>query len=282
MQKNPLNKWDKTRVRELFIQYRETDDKSIRDELVRLHLNLVKFLANKFSNRGEPIDDLYQVGCMALVKAVERFDVSVGAEFTTYATPTIIGEIKRYFRDKGWAMRVPRRLQELKLAVTRVYETLTTTLERPPTVQEIAKQLNVTEEEVLEAQELGQSYKLFSLNSDFEDDDNAKLSNMLDYGSAARASRGSDGRVARHAASQPARTAGGVPAVLPEHDADRSGAAAGRVADARVTHPEAGARSHEGALDAAGCNGGSQGRCRLRTLDQYGKLTSFWGQPQPN
>jgi len=181
MQRNPLNKWDKTRVRELFVQYRETDDKAIRDELVSLHLNLVKFLANKFSNRGEPIDDLYQVGCMALVKAVERFDTSVGAEFTTYATPTIIGEIKRYFRDKGWAMRVPRRLQELKLAVTRAYETLTTTLERPPTVQEIAKQLGVTDEEVLEAQELGQSYKLFSLNSDFEDDDNAKLSNMLDY-----------------------------------------------------------------------------------------------------
>ncbi|HEY4440662.1 MAG TPA: sigma-70 family RNA polymerase sigma factor, partial [Candidatus Elarobacter sp.] len=96
----------------------------LRNELVVAHLNLVRYLAVKFANRGEALDDLIQVGTVGLLKAIDRFDLDRGVEFTTYATPTIVGEIKRYFRDKGWAVKVPRRLQELNLAVNRANEKL--------------------------------------------------------------------------------------------------------------------------------------------------------------
>ena len=102
----------------------------MRDELVVAHLNLVRYLAVKFVNRGEPLDDLIQVGTVGLIKAIDRFDIERGVEFTTYATPTIVGEIKRYFRDKGWAVKVPRRLQELNLSVNRAIEKLTVELGR--------------------------------------------------------------------------------------------------------------------------------------------------------
>ena len=99
--------WDKDRTRELFRQYKATGDSEVRDQLIVSHLNLVRFLASKFKNRGEPLDDLIQVGTIGLIKAIDRFDPSRGLEFTTYATPTILGEIKRHFRDKGWSVRVP-------------------------------------------------------------------------------------------------------------------------------------------------------------------------------
>ncbi len=102
--------------------------RTLRDELVVAHLNLVRFLAMKFANRGEPLDDLVQVGTVGLLKAIDRFERDRGVEFTTYATPTIVGEIKRYFRDKGWAVKVPRRLQELNLAVNRASEKLSVEL----------------------------------------------------------------------------------------------------------------------------------------------------------
>ncbi|HXM05808.1 MAG TPA: sigma-70 family RNA polymerase sigma factor, partial [Candidatus Acidoferrum sp.] len=121
----------------------------LRDELVVTHLNLARFLAVKFSNRGEPLDDLVQVGTVGLLKAIDRFDVERGVEFTTYATPTIVGEIKRYFRDKGWAVKVPRRLQELNLAVNRNSDKLAIDLGRSPTVAELAERLHASEEEIL-------------------------------------------------------------------------------------------------------------------------------------
>ena len=105
--------WDKARTRELFAHYRVHQDEESRDELITMYLNLVKYLASRFRNRGEPIDDLVQVGTIGLIKAIDRFDTGRDVEFTTYATPTIIGELKRYFRDTGWAIKVPRRLQEL-------------------------------------------------------------------------------------------------------------------------------------------------------------------------
>lgn len=174
-------KWNKEKVRELFAQYRVNRDPAIRDRLVMMHTNLVRYIAAKFSNRGEALDDLYQVGCLGLMKAIDRYDTERGAEFTTYATPTIIGEIKRYFRDRGWAFKVPRKLQELKAAVSRVADDFMNRHGRIPTVQQIAEALKVTEEEVLEAQELGQVYNLLSLNSSAESDDEKKVSNLLDY-----------------------------------------------------------------------------------------------------
>jgi RNA polymerase sigma-B factor len=114
-------RWDRTRTRNAFGRLAVARDSEpaaadrLRDELVVAHLNLVRYLAVKFANRGEALDDLIQVGTVGLIKAIDRFDLERGVEFTTYATPTIVGEIKRYFRDKGWAVKVPRRLQELNL-----------------------------------------------------------------------------------------------------------------------------------------------------------------------
>ncbi|HSK46402.1 MAG TPA: sigma-70 family RNA polymerase sigma factor, partial [Coriobacteriia bacterium] len=109
--------WDKEYTRELFRRYRLEGDEDARDELITMYLNLVKYLASRFRNRGEPVDDLVQVGTIGLIKAIDRFDIERQVEFTTYATPTIVGELKRYFRDKGWAIKVPRRLQELSFRV---------------------------------------------------------------------------------------------------------------------------------------------------------------------
>lgn len=144
-----------------------------REKLVMSHLNLARFIANKFKNRGEPIDDLVQVGYLGLLKAIDRFDPSRGLEFTTFATPTIMGEIKRHFRDKGWSVRVPRRLQELSAKVNQATDTLTSQLQRSPTVAEIADYLDATVDEVLEAMESSSAYSSVSLEapSGTDDDD---------------------------------------------------------------------------------------------------------------
>lgn len=165
--------WDKERTHELFRRYKEEGDMDAREKLVMSHLNLVRFLANKFKNRGEPIDDLMQVGYLGLLKAIDRFDPARGLEFTTYATPTIMGEIKRHFRDKGWSVRVPRRLQELSAKVNQATDELTTELQRSPTVEEIARYLDATVDEVLEAMESSSAYSSVPLeapgSSDSED-----------------------------------------------------------------------------------------------------------------
>lgn len=158
--------WDKKLTRELFRRYRLEDDEEARDELITMYLNLVKYLASRFRNRGEPIDDLIQVGTIGLIKAIDRFDTGREVEFTTYATPTIVGELKRHFRDKGWAIKVPRRLQELSFKVNRAVDALTQRLQRSPTIEEIAKELEVTTEEVLEAMETSEAYNFVSLESD--------------------------------------------------------------------------------------------------------------------
>ena len=157
--------WDKERTRELFRRYKEEGDMEAREELVMSHMNLVRFLANKFKNRGEPLDDLMQVGYLGLLKAIDRFDPDRGLEFTTFATPTIMGEIKRHFRDKGWSVRVPRRLQELSAKVNQATEVLTGELQRSPKVEEIADYLGVTVDEVLEAMESSSAYSSISLEA---------------------------------------------------------------------------------------------------------------------
>jgi RNA polymerase sigma-B factor len=143
----------KATVRDLFLRYRESRDPAIRQQLVDAHTNLVHFLARKFQNRGEPLEDIVQVAFLGLLMAIERFDPERGLEFSTFATPTIVGEIKRYFRDKSWTIRIPRRLQELNARSRLASERLSAKLGRPPSVAELAEELEVSPEEILEAYE---------------------------------------------------------------------------------------------------------------------------------
>ncbi len=135
-----------------------------RDELVTMHLPLVQHLARRYRDRGESVDDLVQVGTVGLIKAIDRFDVSRDVQFSTYATPTILGEIKRHFRDRTWAVRVPRRLQELQARVTARSEELTRSLHRAPTVRELAESLDVTEDDILDAIEARHAYATGSID----------------------------------------------------------------------------------------------------------------------
>jgi RNA polymerase sigma-B factor len=169
---------DRGRARELFgrladLPTGDPDRLRIRGELVELHLPLVEYLARRFRNRGEWLDDLTQVATIGLIKSIDRFDLERGVEFSTYATPTIVGEIKRHFRDKGWAVRVPRRLQELKLALTKAIGDLAQKEGRAPTVAEIAAHLQMTEEEVLEGLESANAYSTVSLDAPDSGDDDA-------------------------------------------------------------------------------------------------------------
>jgi RNA polymerase sigma-B factor len=151
--------------RELLRRYHTHGDLEAREKLIEQYLPLVRSLARRYSYRGEQLEDLVQVGCIGLIKAIDRFDVDRGVELTTYATPNIIGEIKRHFRDKGWSVRVPRGLQELNVRLSRLVEELTVQLERSPTIAELAKAAGVDEEEVLEALETGQAYATLSLSA---------------------------------------------------------------------------------------------------------------------
>jgi RNA polymerase sigma-B factor len=155
-------------LRALHRRYRETTDPAekerIREQLVNAYHDFVYFLARKFQNRGEPLDDIVQVGYLGLIKAIERFDPDLGFEFTTFATLTVAGEIKRHFRDKGTAIRFPRRLQELHQSVVRVNEQMKNELGREPTVAELAERLGVTPDNVTEAIEIGPAYVPLSLD----------------------------------------------------------------------------------------------------------------------
>jgi len=176
---------DRAYARELFGQLAALpeDDpqrQRVRDELVEMHLALVEYLARRFRNRGEPLDDLVQVATIGLIKSVDRFDLERGVEFSTYATPTIVGEIKRHFRDKGWAIRVPRRLQELKLALTKATSDLSQKNGRAPTVAELAQHLGMSEEDILEGLESANAYSAVSLDApDAGDDDSPAVADSL-------------------------------------------------------------------------------------------------------
>lgn len=148
---------------ETFKELRRTGDPALRDRLVEDHLRLARHCARRFTGRGEPSDDLEQVASMALVKAVDRFDPGMGVQFATFAVPTIVGELRRHFRDKTWSMRVSRRLQELHLRVRAVNEQLGHELGRAPSVDELAERMDATPEEVLEALEAGAAYNTKSL-----------------------------------------------------------------------------------------------------------------------
>lgn len=162
---------EKAMLREKFAEFAETRSERLRDELIEAHVGLAEYLARRFGNRGEPLDDLIQVASIGLLKAVDRFDPERAVEFSTYATHTIVGELKRHFRDKGWAVRAPRRMQELYLRIGKIISTASQELGRSPTVAEIAREAEVTEEEVLEALEAGQAYRFASLDAPAGGDD---------------------------------------------------------------------------------------------------------------
>ncbi len=171
------------RSAELFVEMRadgasEAVRTTARDGLVHLHLPLVEHCARRFRNRGEPFEDLVQVGTIGLIKSIDRFDTDRGVEFSTYATPTIIGEIKRYFRDKGWAIRVPRRLQELRMQISSATAELTQKQGRSPTPRELAEEIGCSVEEIIEGLESSNAYSTLSLDASNDDDENP--SSMLD------------------------------------------------------------------------------------------------------
>ncbi|MCC9306854.1 SigB/SigF/SigG family RNA polymerase sigma factor, partial [Kitasatospora sp. RB6PN24] len=175
---------DREAARALFIQLATLPEGSaerveLRNQLVRMHIPLVEHLARRFRNRGEPLDDLTQVATIGLIKSVDRFDHERGVEFSTYATPTIVGEIKRHFRDKGWAVRVPRRLQELRLSLTTATSELSQRHGRSPTVHELAEHLGISEEDVLEGLESANAYSTLSLDVPDSDDESPAVADTL-------------------------------------------------------------------------------------------------------
>lgn len=148
-----------------FRKLRETGDPALRDRLVEDNLWIARHAARRFAGRGEPADDLLQVASLALVKAVDRFDPELSVRFTTFAMPTIVGELRRHFRDRTWSMRVSRRLKDLHLELRAASEELTHSLGRPPSLAELADVLDVTVEDVLEAMEAGAAYRSTSLDA---------------------------------------------------------------------------------------------------------------------
>jgi RNA polymerase sigma-B factor len=151
---------------ELFREYRETKSAVLRDKLVEKNLYLAEVLGRKYIGRGVDYDDLYQVAAYALILAIVRYDPDKGAKFATYATPTIIGEIKKYFRDSMWSLKVPRRLKEISMKIIEAKEEFHELFGHVPTVKELALHLNVSEEEVLEALESGRAYSTYSLDQE--------------------------------------------------------------------------------------------------------------------
>jgi RNA polymerase sigma-B factor len=154
-----------TEDRELLRRYHEEGDASAREELVNRHLPLVRSLARRYAGRGEALEDIEQVGAIGLIKAIDRYELDREVALTTYATPNVVGEIKRHFRDKGWAIRVPRALQELNGKMGPTIERLTSRLGRSPSIAEIAAEFETSTELVLEALEAGSAYAPLSLSA---------------------------------------------------------------------------------------------------------------------
>ncbi|MFB7031404.1 MULTISPECIES: RNA polymerase sigma factor SigF [unclassified Streptomyces] len=161
------------------------DHAYVRNTLVELNLALVRFAAARFGTRSEPMEDIVQVGTIGLIKAIDRFELSRGVEFPTFAMPTIIGEIKRFFRDTSWSVHVPRRLQELRLDLARATDDLSQRLDRSPTVAELAEELGIAPEEVVEGMTASNAYTASSLDAQPTEEDGgggeAALADRLGY-----------------------------------------------------------------------------------------------------
>ena len=166
--------------RALLVAYLENGDVRARDRLVEEMMPLVRSLANRYAGRGEPTEDLVQVGAIGLVKAIDRFELEKGVELSTYAVPTIVGEIRRHFRDRTWGVHVPRRLKELSMRLSRTRDDLSAELGRSPTVAELAEAVGVDEEEVIDALQASKAYAPRSLDQPHDDDEPARLPGLAD------------------------------------------------------------------------------------------------------
>jgi RNA polymerase sigma-B factor len=171
-----------TEDKQLLRRYHREGDLQAREQLIERYMSLVRSLARRYAYRGEQLDDLVQIGAIGLIKAIDRFDLERGVELTTYATPNIIGEIKRHFRDKGWSVRVPRGLQELNVQISKLVEQLTVQLGRSPTIPELAEAAGVEEEAVLEALESGRAYSSVSLSPGGGSDEDGELDPLESLG----------------------------------------------------------------------------------------------------
>jgi RNA polymerase sigma-B factor len=169
--------------KQLLRRYHQDGDLQAREQLIERYMSLVRSLARRYAYRGEQLDDLVQIGAIGLIKAIDRFNLERGVELTTYATPNIIGEIKRHFRDKGWSVRVPRGLQELNVQVSKLVEQLTVQHGRSPTIAELAEAAGVEEEDVLEALESGRAYSSVSLSSGGAPDEEGEVDPLESLGS---------------------------------------------------------------------------------------------------
>ncbi|MFI8370520.1 RNA polymerase sigma factor SigF [Streptomyces sp. NPDC085466] len=170
--------------KELFARLAELEEGTheyayVRNTLVELNLALVRFAAARFGTRSEPMEDIVQVGTIGLIKAIDRFELARGVEFPTFAMPTIIGEIKRFFRDTSWSVHVPRRLQELRLDLARAGDALSQRLDRAPTVAELAAELGISHDEVVEGMAASNAYTAASLDAQTEDDDHGQNETTL-------------------------------------------------------------------------------------------------------
>ena len=166
--------------RALLVAYLENGDVRARDRLVEEMMPLVRSLANRYAGRGEPTEDLVQVGAIGLVKAIDRFELEKGVELSTYAVPTIVGEIRRHFRDRTWGVHVPRRLKELSMRLSRTRDDLSAELGRSPTVAELAEAVGVDEEEVIDALQASKAYAPRSLDQPHDDDEPARPPGLAD------------------------------------------------------------------------------------------------------
>ena len=166
-------------VETLLIAYHRDGDEQAREQVLVELMPLVRALATRYAGRGEALEDLVQVGSIGLIKAVDRFDIDRGVDISSYAVPTIVGEIRRHFRDKAWAMHVPRRLKELSVRLSRVLDQLTNELGRSPTIAELAKAVDVEEEDVIDALDSTNAYSTRSLQAPFEDGGDDYLADKL-------------------------------------------------------------------------------------------------------
>ena len=169
---------------DLLLLYKKTKDIEVRNQIFEKYKYMAEIISRKYINKGIEHEDIYQIACMGLIYAIERFDVTKGFEFTSFATPTILGEIKKYFRDKGWSIKVPRKIQELSKKINEYSNILSNQLHRAPTIKEIAQYANTTEEEVLEAFEAGKMFNSQSLDEKFDisgDDNDISLMDVLGF-----------------------------------------------------------------------------------------------------
>ncbi|KNZ41342.1 SigB/SigF/SigG family RNA polymerase sigma factor [Acetobacterium bakii] len=173
-------KFSKEKARELFVEYEKTRDRELRDRLIENYLYIPKILSRKYGHKNGDNEDIFQVACLGLMYAVNRFDTTRGYEFDTFATPTIVGEIKRHYRDREWLIRIPRKIQDLNREVNQTRTMLEHQLMRSPTITEIANELEISEENIIKSMESNNAYYPKSLSMEYENTGEGKQVSLMD------------------------------------------------------------------------------------------------------